>query len=169
MVQEREVQRVKATQNISYRDAVARVAPTLDRNNNSSSPPLRKPTQSTASASFVQSTSPCPCSTKIMCNVSTQTFPEAAASSSATSSLSPMFCFNEEKLAACLLDILSRVRPVDSLPKRTSVIANAFKTYFDKQINSTVLANSVKDNLSVVPQSPLISFGRKPKPTKSNG
>ena len=157
MKAEKQIQRFKVNNNLSYRDA------TLQFNANNS---IQSNTNNSESVINNNSHYRNPQSSKVlphartahrvdvgiqteMISVDTQTESSEVGDKSTTP--------KELKLASCLLEILYSMNKADSLSKKCAMISKAFNTYLGTNINQSSLLKEVKTGMQQPSPSPVIS------------
>ena len=125
MKEEKEIQRTRALNSLSYRDAVKAVKTKVN---------TKSPSITTATPEAISNQPQANKKTNNNTDINNK------------GGIPPNFSM--EKLALCILDIFSTLQRADNLPKKCTLVANAFSTHLGIEIDRNMLANQVKSHTS---------------------
>ena len=163
MKTEREIQKIRATLNLSYKDALLHVRQSTSPTNPSNPSFSPSAVQATNHVTFPNPPTMLQHPRKpVMKDASTQTeILDKSCSNSMSNSPSELPLRSQQileitKIATCMLDIFSRSNKMDTVSKTSSIVSNAFSTYFGHQLDTSALLKTVRPNLlKTIPTPPM--------------
>ena len=177
MKDEREIQKLKVTNNISYRDATLKfkekkstaLVPNSNVNNryslkyNNNNIPMTYP--NSRNSSTIENVRR-PVAKSDAC---VQTDEPVSSIMTQTSSVEIQAFSKEAKLASCLLEILTSMNRADTLGKKCAMISRAFNNFLGTNLTQSFLLKELKSSMNQPTPSPIVSVPLKSIAKQGNG
>lgn len=143
MKEQKQIQKIKAVQSISYRDAVAQYK--AKTTVSSSSPSIQQQTKQSNTSQIiplVKQTKEIATQTEIPTELTDQSTSTLTANSN---NVDNIINGSEMKMATCLLEIISSIGRADSLNKKCATITRAFQSYLGVKLDQKSILSEFKN------------------------